>query len=131
MRAAVSSLLVSCGCLVWTAGLDAQGSGPATAVPQARGVAPTAAPTVRAIRSTSPMSVDGVLDEPIYAATPAIGGFVQQEPFEYQPATEQTEAWIFFDERNIYVSARCWESHPERRVANEMRRDTSQLRQND
>jgi hypothetical protein len=131
MRAAVSSLLVSCGCLVWTAGLTAQESGPATAVPQSRGVAPTAAPTVRAVRSTSPMSVDGVLDEPIYAATPAIGGFVQQEPFEYQPATEKTEAWIFFDERNIYVSARCWESHPERRVANEMRRDTSQLRQND
>jgi hypothetical protein len=39
--------------------------------------------------------------------------------------------WIFFDEDNIYISARNWESHPERRVANEMRRDTAQLRQND
>ena len=56
---------------------------------------------------------------------------MQQEPFEFQPATEKTEAWIFFDDRNIYVSARCWESQPERRVANEMRRDTNQLRQND
>ena len=46
-------------------------------------------------------------------------------------ATEKTEAWIFFDDDNIYVSARCYESHPERRVANEMRRDTTQLRQND
>ena len=39
--------------------------------------------------------------------------------------------WIFFDEDHVYVSARCWESRPERRVANEMRRDTNQLRQND
>ncbi len=39
--------------------------------------------------------------------------------------------WVFFDEDYVYVSARCWESQPERRVANEMRRDTNQLRQND
>ena len=38
---------------------------------------------------------------------------------------------MFFDDTNIYVSARCWDSHPERMVANEMRRDTNQLRQND
>ena len=56
---------------------------------------------------------------------------MQQEPFEFAPATEKTEAWIFFDDDHVYVSARCWESQPERRVANEMRRDTNQLRQND
>ena len=80
---------------------------------------------------TDPIDVDGTLDEPIYAATEAISGFVQQEPDEGKPATEKTEAWIFFDDKNVYVSARCYESHPERRVANEMRRDTAQLRQND
>ena len=37
-----------------------------------------------------------------------------------------------FDETNVYVSARVWDSAPESEwVANEMRRDTSQLRQND
>ena len=77
------------------------------------------------------MRLDGRLDEPIYASTTAISNFVQQEPDEYKPATEKTESWIFFDDDNIYVSARCYESHPERRVANEMRRDTAQLRQND
>ena len=83
------------------------------------------------MRADTALRVDGVLDEPVYRDTPPISGFVQQEPYEFQPATEKTEAWIFFDERNIYVSARCWESQPERRVANEMRRDTAQLRQND
>ncbi len=88
-------------------------------------------PTVAAHRVSTPIHIDGKLDEAVYAATPAITGFVQQEPDEFKPATEKTEAWIFFDENNIYVSARCWETHPERRVANEMRRDTNQLRQND
>jgi hypothetical protein len=87
------------------------------------------APTVRARRGT--LRIDGRLDEAIYAATEAIGSFVQQEPDEGAPATEKTEAWIFFDDDTIYVAARCWESRRGRRVANEMRRDTNQLRQND
>ena len=89
------------------------------------------APTVRAHRAAAPIRVDGRLDEEIYRTTPPISDFVQQEPDEFKPATEKTEAWIFFDEDNVYVSARNFESHPERRVANEMRRDTGQLRQND
>ena len=87
--------------------------------------------TVRAVRATGEMRVDGRLDEEIYTATDAITGFVQQEPDEFQPATEKTEAWVVFDDDHIYVSARCWETQPLRRVANEMRRDTNQLRQND
>ena len=87
------------------------------------------APTVRAVPGT--IRIDGRLDEALYSTTDAIGSFVQQEPDEGKPATEKTEAWIFFDDDMIYVAARCWESRPERRVANEMRRDTNQLRQND
>jgi hypothetical protein len=89
------------------------------------------APTVRAHRIATPLRVDGRLDEEPYRSIEAIGGFVQQEPDEFKPATENTEAWIFFDDDHIYISARNFESHPERRVANEMRRDTNQLRQND
>src|SRR5262245_25122588 len=80
--------------------------------------------TVRAVRTRQPLRIDGRLDEPQYQETEPIGGFLQQEPDEGAAATERTEAWIFFDDDNIYVSARCWDSHPERMVANEMRRDT-------
>jgi hypothetical protein len=92
---------------------------------------PRPAPAVRAHRVDAPIKIDGKLDEEAYLRTEAITGFVQQEPDEYAPATERTEAWIFFDDDNVYVSARNWESQPARRVANEMRRDTAQLRQND
>jgi hypothetical protein len=87
--------------------------------------------TVRAVRTTESVRIDGKLDDAIYTATEAIVNFVQQEPDEGKAATEKTEAWVFFDDNQVYVSARCWESRPDRRVANEMRRDTNQLRQND
>jgi hypothetical protein len=99
---------------------------PALAAAQPRRV-----PTVRAHRIQSPLRVDGRLDEEFYRTIEPITGFVQQEPDEFKPATENTEAWIFFDNDTVYISARNYESHPERRVANEMRRDTNQLRQND
>ena len=88
--------------------------------------------SVRAVRLATGIRLDGRLDEPVYETVPAIGDFVQQMPVEGAPATEKTEAWILFDEANIYVSGRVWDSAPpDEWVANEMRRDTPQLREND
>ncbi|MGE3955718.1 MAG: DUF5916 domain-containing protein [Vicinamibacterales bacterium] len=79
--------------------------------------------TVRATRVRQPIVLDGQLNEEVYARVPAIGGFLQQEPREGEPATEETEVWLLFDDRNIYVSARLHDTHPEREVITEMRRD--------
>ena len=88
--------------------------------------------TIRAIKLTDGIRLDGVLDEPVYQTISAITGFVQQMPDEGAPASEKTEAWIMFDSANIYVSGRVWDSAPPSEwVANEMRRDTNQLRDND
>ncbi len=85
--------------------------------------------TIRAIKLTEGIRLDGQLDEQVYHTVPAITGFIQQVPDEGAPATEKTEAWIMFDERNVYVAGRVWDSAPPSAwVANEMRRDTSQLR---
>ena len=88
--------------------------------------------TVRAIKLAEGIRLDGQLDEAVYHTVTAITGLVQQVPVEGAPATEKTEAWIMFDDTNVYVSARIWDSAPESEwIANEMRRDTNQLRQND
>ena len=87
--------------------------------------------TVRAVRLTEPLNVDGVLDEAVYQ-TPPISGFLQTLPLEGEPATERTDAWVLYDDETIYVVCRCWDSAPpEEWIANEMRRDTNGLRQND
>ena len=83
--------------------------------------------TLRAVRLDEPLVLDGSLDERVYASVPAMSGFVQQEPHAGEQATEQTDVWVFFDDQNVYVSARLWDSHPERIVANEMRRDNRNI----
>jgi len=88
--------------------------------------------TVRAVKLAAGLRLDGVLDEPVYEIVPSIDDFIQQEPNEGAPASERTEAWVLFDATSIYVAARMWDTEPPGAwVANEMQRDTPQLREND
>ena len=88
--------------------------------------------TVRAVRLSAPLRLDGVLDDGIYETVPSIEGFVQQLPIEGAPTTERTEAWVFFDDENVYVAARLWSEAPESEwIANEMQRDSFQIINND
>lgn len=87
--------------------------------------------TVRAVPLPAPLRVDGTLDEAIYSTLTPISGFIQTEPEEGMPATERTDIWILFDDDNVYVAARLWESQPDRMVVNEMRHDGANMMQNE
>ena len=87
--------------------------------------------TVQAHRLEEPLSIDGRLDEEPYSIFTPVSDFIQQEPNEGDLATEKTEVWVFFDNENIYISARCWDSQPERMVINELRRDHNMLAYNE
>ena len=88
--------------------------------------------TIRAVPLDRPLGIDGTLDEGVYEIVQPLTGFVQQQPDEGAPATERTEAWVFYDDNSIYISARNWDSAPESRwVANEMQRDSFQIINND
>lgn len=87
--------------------------------------------TIRAVRLTEPLRLDGRLDEEIYQSTRPIDGFLQQVPEEGAQATEPTYLWVFFDENNLYISARCVDSQPSRIAANELRRDNNGIFEND
>jgi len=89
-------------------------------------------PVVRAIKLTEPLRLDGQLDEAIYQRYPGFGGMLQAAPRYGEPSTEKTEIWVSFDADYIYVSAKLWDqAPPERWIANELRRDTNQMRNND
>ena len=54
------------------------------------------------------------------------------EPVYLASPTERTDAWVLFDDDYLYISCRCWDSAPESRwVANEMRRDSINVLQNE
>ena len=88
--------------------------------------------TVRATRVIQPLSIDGVLDEPFYQSTASIPHLIQSVPDVGAAPTERMEVWVGFDDDNVYVAARLWDSAPESEwAANEMRRDASTIRSND
>jgi hypothetical protein len=88
--------------------------------------------TLRAYRVDEPLDIDGVLDEPFYSRIAPIDAFVQAVPEEDGQPSERTEAWIGFDDENVYFSAKIYDSAgPDGWIANEMRRDAAQLRSND
>ena len=104
---------------------------PPPALPQTIARSDTGRTTVRAVRITTPLKIDGRLDEAAYGSVQPLSGFIQTDPSEGEAATETTDVWIFYDRDNIYVSARCWETHPERLVVTELRRDSQMVFQND
>ena len=88
--------------------------------------------TVRAIKLAAPLKVDGVLDEEVYAREKPFGGLIQVTPRYGEVQTERSDIWITYDDQNIYVTCRCFDSAPpDQWIANELRRDTNGLRQND
>ena len=88
--------------------------------------------TLRAFRVSEPLRIDGVIEEGFYQSIPPITEFIQSLPEENGEPSELTEVWIGFDDTNVYVSAKVWDSAgPEGWTANEMKRDSPQLRDND
>ncbi len=111
---------------------------PASALPQEAPVPPEVVTrnaqghaVLRTSRLPSSITFDGRLDEAFYTSMKGADGFIQQEPVEGGPASDRTEVWVFFDDKNIYVGARMWETHPDRRVTSDMRRDASNMYNND
>jgi len=79
--------------------------------------------TVTAYRLTQPLVFDGRLDDAVYRTVEHASAFMQQEPRAGELATQATDMWVLFDDRNVYVSARMHDSDPEHMIADDMRRD--------
>jgi hypothetical protein len=65
---------------------------------------------MRAAERTSPITLDGRLDENAWAASTPASAFRQSEPNEGLPATQPTEVRILYDEAALYIGARMFDS---------------------
>ena len=74
---------------------------------------------------TPPPSVDGTVDDEAWRTVEPLTGFIQQEPNDGQPATEETEVRVLLDGRTLYIGIIAFDSDPSGIVFTQSRRDAS------
>jgi hypothetical protein len=85
---------------------------------------PASRPAHSASRVTDvPPSIDGALDDAAWQDVVPLTHFVQAEPFEGQPASENTEVLILYDDEAIYVGAVLHDRDPSLIITTDSRRD--------
>lgn len=83
--------------------------------------------SIRAVKAptSSPITLDGKLDEEIWQQVPVATDFTQRFPNDGNPATEKTEAMVLYTEDAIYVGARAYDSSMDSVAATLFRRDSN------
>jgi hypothetical protein len=66
---------------------------------------------VRVPRLDSDVSVDGKLDEPVWAQAAVLTGFSQFSPVDGVPAVDTTEVLVWYSARAIHFGIRAFEAH--------------------
>ena len=84
---------------------------------------------VEPLRTQTPPSIDGRLDDAVWQNAARITEFVQRQPLDGAPATERTEVFIAYDSSNIYLGFYAHYEDPGIMRAN--RTDRDQTRSDD
>ncbi|MBI5216917.1 MAG: carbohydrate binding family 9 domain-containing protein [Ignavibacteriae bacterium] len=79
--------------------------------------------SIRAVRTPSAPNIDGVLSDEVWKLTEPVTDFTQRDPSEGQPATEQTEIRVLYDENALYFACMFFDSEPDKIVSRLTRRD--------
>jgi hypothetical protein len=74
-------------------------------------------------KAQNPIVIDGKLDEADWQRSEVATDFMMVTPFDTSKGNVKTEARILFDDRNVYVSAVCYEKKPGPIVVESFRRD--------
>ncbi len=85
--------------------------------------APLVRPSFRVGELSGEMTIDGRLDEDVWAGAPVATGFIQGSPVEGIPAEEETEVRVLVGDGALWVGARMFESDTANVVKRLVRRD--------
>lgn len=80
-------------------------------------------PIAEALRVTKPPVINGKLNEDCWKIAKTITNFTQVLPVAGNPPSELTEVYFLYDELNLYIGIRCYDSEPEKITAKQMQRD--------
>ena len=71
----------------------------------------------------SPPVIDGLVNDNAWELVDWSGDFTQKEPYEYEPPTQQTAFKLLFDDNNLYVAIRAFDTEPDKIEKRLSRRD--------
>jgi len=77
----------------------------------------------KATQITIPPVINGILDDEAWQSGTWSGGFIQNEPYNGRPETQRTEFKILFDDNNLYVAIKSYDTAPDSIVNRLTRRD--------
>ena len=80
---------------------------------------------MRAARRTTPLVIDGKLDDPAWSLAPISAGFLQSYPKPNAPATDPIDVRVLYDNDAIYIGVHLFDAHPDSIAAPLARRDPS------
>ncbi|MCZ6476396.1 MAG: hypothetical protein O6700_08745, partial [Gammaproteobacteria bacterium] len=66
--------------------------------------------SLRAVRTLAPPVIDGRLDEEIWALADVVEDFHEITPDEYEEPSQRTQVFVLFDEDNLYIAAKLWDT---------------------
>ena len=82
-------------------------------------------PTMSATRvnGTEEIIIDGFLTEQSWSLADSITDFYQNKPNPGSPISERTVARVIYDDKHLYISAVCYDSHPDRIIVESLEQD--------
>ena len=71
----------------------------------------------------APPVIDGFIDDDAWELVDWSGDFTQKEPYEFAPPSQQTAFKVLFDDNNLYVAIRAFDTEPNKIEKRLSRRD--------
>ncbi|WP_417936283.1 DUF5916 domain-containing protein [Flagellimonas ochracea] len=77
----------------------------------------------KALEPENPPIIDGLLDDSVWKLVEWGGDYVEFQPDENTDPSNQTKFKIVYDDKNLYIGVRCYDSEPDKIVKRLSRRD--------
>ncbi len=75
------------------------------------------------VEGTAPPEVDGLLNDMVWNSVEWGGDYIELQPDENTPPSEQTKFKIVYDSKNLYIGVRCYDADPNKIERRLSRRD--------
>jgi len=82
---------------------------------------------IQAIRTSSPLKIDGILDEEVWNNVPVATDFFQFEPYNGKPASQKTEVKLIYDDNALYIGAMLYDAAPDSILTELSKRDNDDI----